>query len=106
MTAVIKPNVINILSNYHIPVQRSTDVQPQQVQPEPKSRWDSFWSKARGVLKKVAAVAVVVVPLLPPLINAVSRFIESRKQTAISDAKKQPGKSKIPAWLLNYKGAK
>lgn len=70
MNPVIKPNVMNILCSDPAPAQRGRF----QSQPQPEQKQRTFRSKFGGLIKKVATVIVSALTILPPVLNAISRF--------------------------------
>lgn len=70
MNPVIKPNVLNVLCSDPAPAQRDMF----QSQPQPKPKLQTFWNKFGGLIKKVATVIVSALAILPPVLNAISRF--------------------------------
>ncbi len=76
MNPVIKPSVMNVLCSEPTTAQRGKF--ESQPQPSPKPR--TFWNKFGGLIKKVVAVIVSALTILPPLFNSISRLKETFKQ--------------------------
>ena len=70
MYATIRPSILNILGGGGNFEQHSR--QENRVQDDAKK--ESFWAKAKRFCKKVGEILVCVLPFLPPILNAISRY--------------------------------
>jgi hypothetical protein len=76
MNPVIKPSVMNVLCSEPAPAQRGRF----ESQPQPKPKLRTFWNKFGCLIKKVTAVIVSALTILPPVLNAISRCKETFKE--------------------------
>lgn len=76
MNSVIKPCTMNVLCSNPAPARRGNF--ERQSQPQPKLK--TFWNKFCGLIKKVAAVIVSALTILPPVLNSISRCKETFKE--------------------------
>lgn len=67
---VIKPSVINVLCSDPASARKSRFENQPHSKPKPRTFWDKFG----GLIKKVATLIVSALAILPPVLNAISRF--------------------------------
>jgi len=75
MNPVIKPHIMNVLCSDPAPALSGRFESQPQLKPKPRT----FWNKFGGLIKKVAAVIVSALAILPPVLNAISRLKEAFK---------------------------
>jgi hypothetical protein len=82
MSYVISPSVSNILSGDPSPNNKHR-YNERQSQSKPKR--ESFWDKVKTFAKKAYAAVLSVLPLIPPILNAYSRYKETKHKSRSSN---------------------